>query len=247
VIQPLDDPPPPTPTTVSAEPLTADDLGDVFARSTSTTLDGETIAPKLSNEEQLFSGHALTSSSVSKENPGEFAVNTPDGELSLKPLETSSKATTLPTLVNGTVALFANTSPATDTIIRPDALGATAVLHLRSAEAPKSFSWEVGLGAGEQLRQLSDGSVAVVSAPESASESGAEASREPASLEVGEETPESSAEAAEKRAKKKNPKPKRPTNHLRRRPKAQSRQAKSRLASWNPRTPSRNMKRPRAL
>ena len=175
----------------------------VLAPSTSATLEGEATAPALINEEQLSSAHALTSSSVAKEYPGEFAVNTPDGELSLKPKETSSDATTLPTLVNGTVALFANTFPATDTIVRPDARGATAVLDLRSAEAPKSFTWEVGLGAGEQLQQLSDSSVAVVSVPEVSSESEPEASKEPESREAGEEAPESSAESAEKEREEK--------------------------------------------
>ncbi len=171
----------------------------ILAPSTSIIREEQLVTPALSDEEELTSTQALTSSSVSKEEPGEFAVNTPDGELGLKPLESSPKATTLPTLVNGTVALFANTSPATDTIIRPDALGATAVLNLRSAEAPKSFSWEVGLGAGEQLQQLSDGSVAVISTPEEPSgESEAEPSKEPEARETGEEEPESSAEKEEK-------------------------------------------------
>jgi hypothetical protein len=171
---------------------------DLLAASTTATLEGETIAPTLGNEEQLFSAHALTSSSVSKENPGEFAVNTPDGELSVKPLESSPDASTVPTLVNGTVALIANTSPATDTIIRPDARGATAVLHLRSAEAPTSFSWEVGLGAGQQLEQLTNGSVAVASEPEASSEPGADTSAEPEALESEQEIPETSTEHAER-------------------------------------------------
>jgi sugar lactone lactonase YvrE len=175
----------------------------VFDPSTTATLGGEAIAPALSNEGQLFSEHALTSSSISRENPGEFAVNTPDGELSLKPMESSTEATTLPTLVNGTVALFANTSPATDTIIRPDALGATTVLNLRSAEAPTSFSWQVGLGAGQRLKQLSDGSVVVVSTPESSSEPEAETSKGPESRGAPEDAPESSEESAEKELEEK--------------------------------------------
>ncbi len=175
----------------------------VLEASTSTTLEGETIKPQLTNEEQLFSEHALTSSSVAKENTGEFAVNTPDGDLSLKPLESSHEATTLPTLVNGTVALFANTSPATDTIIRPDALGATAVLNLRSAEAPKSFSWEVSLGAGQQLQQLSNGSVVVTDSPETVAEP--EASKEPEPHETGMPAPESPTEEAEREQREKEP------------------------------------------
>jgi sugar lactone lactonase YvrE len=175
----------------------------VFDPSTTATLDGETIAPALSNEGQLFSEHALTSSSISKEDPGEFAVNTPDGELSLKPMESSAEATMLPTLVNGTVALFANTSPATDTIIRPNALGATTVLNLRSAEAPTSFSWQIGLGAGQRLKQLSDGSVVVVSTPESSSEPEVETSNEPESRGAPEDATESSEESAEKELEEK--------------------------------------------
>jgi sugar lactone lactonase YvrE len=171
----------------------------ILAPSTTIIREEQLVAPALTDEEQLTAKQSLTSSSISKENPGEFAVNTPDGELSVKPQESSSKASTLPTLVNGTVALFANTSPATDTIIRPDALGATTVLNLRSAEAPKSFSWEVGLGAGEQLSQLANGSVAVVSVPEeSTGEPETKPSKEPESNETGEEAPESSSEKEEK-------------------------------------------------
>ncbi len=165
--------------------------------ATGATLEGETIVPKLANEEELFSEHALTSASVAKENPGEFGVNTAEGELSLKPVESSSTAAVLPTLVNGTAALYTNLFPATDAIVRSEALGATTVLNLRSGEAPRSFSWEVGLGASQQLEQLSDGSVAVTGRPETGGEAETTAIEEPASLEVGEDTPESSAEHSE--------------------------------------------------
>jgi len=70
-----------------------------------------------------------------------------------------------PTVVNGAAALFANTWPATDTIVRPQALGAATILQVRSAQAPTSFTWEVGLGPGQQLEQLTNGSVAVINAP----------------------------------------------------------------------------------
>ena len=70
-----------------------------------------------------------------------------------------------PTVVNGAAALFAGVWPATDAIVRPDALGVTTILQLRFPEAPTSFSWEVGLGPGQRLRQLADGDVAVVEGP----------------------------------------------------------------------------------
>ena len=47
----------------------------------------------------------------------------------------------------------------------PNALGVTTILQLRSSEAPTSFSWEVGLGPGQRLRQLADGGVAMVEGP----------------------------------------------------------------------------------
>jgi sugar lactone lactonase YvrE len=145
----------------------------LLAPSTSTTLAGQDVAPALSDgEEGLSSTGTLTSSTVSKETPGEFAVNTSEGMLSLAPVEFSPGATRLPTLVNGTAAFYANTWPATDTIVRPDALGATTLLQLRSAQAPTSFSWEVHLGADQQLKQLSDGAIAVVDATEVPPEAG---------------------------------------------------------------------------
>jgi len=147
----------------------------LLAPSTTASLEGQSIAPALSDgEEGLSATGALTSSSISKEVPGEFAVNTPEGEISLTPMETSPNATTTPTIVNGAAAFFANTWPATDTIVRPDPLGATALLQLRSAEAPTSFSWEVGLGADQELRQLPGGAIAVVDPTEAQPESSGE-------------------------------------------------------------------------
>ena len=170
----------------------------ILAPSTTATLDGQQISPTLEDEEELYSHNVLTSSSISSENPGEFSVNTPDGELSLDPLETSPKATSPPMIVNDTVALYANTSPATDTIVRPDALGATTLLQLRSALAPKSFAWEVQLGAGQQLRQLSDGSVAVVSAEETVGEGRTNAEPEATTPELPENAPETPAEQSQR-------------------------------------------------
>jgi hypothetical protein len=165
--------------------------------STNATLEEQSIAPALKDgEEGISSSGTLTSSTVSKETPGEFAVNTPEGMLSLTPVEVSPNATRLPTLVNGTAAFYANTWPATDTIVRPDALGATTLLQLRSAQAPTSFSWEVHLGADQELRQLPDGAIAVVdptNPPPETNEGETASEEEPGGEEAeGEEEPESS-------------------------------------------------------
>jgi sugar lactone lactonase YvrE len=184
----------------------------VLAPSTTATLGGQTVAAALNDEEQLTSRQALTSSSISKENPGEFAVNTPDGELSVIPLETSPRASTMPTLVNGTVALLANTAPATDTIIRPNALGATTILQLRSTEAPQSFSWEIGLGPDQQLHQLPNDSVAVIDVPEANTEP--KPSEEPPSTKGGPVPPESSTEKTEREKEETEPETEEPLESL---------------------------------
>ena len=170
----------------------------ILAPSTKANLEERTIEPSLSDsEEGIASESTLTSSTISKETPGEFAVNTPEAELSLLPLESSSNATTTPTIVNGTVALFANMWPSTDALIRPDALGATTILQIRSAQAPRTYSWDLRLGPDEQLRQLPDGRVAVVEVAAATSTTNEESSAEPESHETGEGEPESTVEKEE--------------------------------------------------
>ena len=138
----------------------------VLQPATTETLEEQKVKPAISDSGESLSGTtALTTSSISKETPGEFAVNTPDGELSFQPVNSAPSATKTPTIVNGAAAVFAGTSNATDTIVRPDALGATTLLQLRSSEAPTSFSWEVGLGPNQHLEKLSDGDIAVVEVP----------------------------------------------------------------------------------
>jgi alpha-tubulin suppressor-like RCC1 family protein len=146
----------------------------ILAASTTANIEEQSIKPVVEDPgEELSSSSAPTSSSISKETPGEFAVDTADSELSLQPISTSPAATKTPTVVNGAAALFAETSRATDTIVRPDALGVTTLLQLRSAEAPTTFSWEVGLGARQQLEELPGGSIAVTEPPSSSPIEGA--------------------------------------------------------------------------
>ena len=137
----------------------------VLVPSSLASLEGQPVQPAIGDGgEELSATGALTSSTISKEAAGEFAVNTRDGELSFTPLDTTPTAST-PTVVDSAAALFAGTWPAADAIVRPDALGVTTIVQLRSSEAPTSFSWEVGLGPDQHLRQLLDGGVAVVEGP----------------------------------------------------------------------------------
>jgi hypothetical protein len=138
----------------------------LLAPATSATEEEQTIKPATSDSgEQLTSATTLVSSAAGKETPGELSVETPDGNISLTPTEPASGASKLPTVVNGTAAVYAESEASTTTVIRPDAIGATALLQLRAPAAPKTFTWEVDLGPHQQLQQLSNGSVAIVELP----------------------------------------------------------------------------------
>ncbi len=172
----------------------------LLAPSTTATLEEQSIAPTLTDTgEELASQSTLTSSTISKETAGALAVNTPAGEVSLAPVESSTHAIMPPTIVNGAAALTTSIWPATDTIVRPEPLGATALLDIRSTQAPHSFAWRVNLGPDEELKQLPDGAIAVVETPEeeNAPQSTAEEAGEAPKLD---ETPEGSAETSEEKA-----------------------------------------------
>ncbi|HZY72140.1 MAG TPA: LamG-like jellyroll fold domain-containing protein [Edaphobacter sp.] len=80
----------------------------------------------------------------------------------LVPLATTEQETEPEVLPEAGAALFANSAPETDTLVRPSAMGATVVQSLRGPEAPTSFSWKLVLPARAELKTLSDGSAAVV-------------------------------------------------------------------------------------
>lgn len=162
----------------------------VLAPATSATLEEQTVKPAIGETgEDISSSAALTSSTISKETPGEFAVNAANGPLSFTPLDPPSNATTTPTIVNETAAAFAETSHDTDTFVRPSPLGETAILQLRGAEAATSFTWEVGIGSDQELEELPNGDIAVIepsSLPSLEAELPSEALESPES-ETGEE------------------------------------------------------------
>jgi sugar lactone lactonase YvrE len=152
----------------AAESIEAIESADpsLLAPAEPATVEEQEVKPASNDaDEALSSASTLTTSSIAKETPGEFAIETPAGMVTLEPTEVSSTAGRVPTIVNETAAIFAGTRTATDTIVRPDPLGATAIYQLQSAQAPTSFSWEVALGENQELRQLPDGSVAVVELP----------------------------------------------------------------------------------
>jgi streptogramin lyase len=99
---------------------------------------------------------------------GETSI-TPQGGFALKgiacitPAVTTSAATQAK-VVNGDAALFANTAPETDTVIRPSAGGMTLMQSLRGPDAPTTISWHIDLSSDEKLMKLPSGALAVTRA-----------------------------------------------------------------------------------
>jgi hypothetical protein len=90
----------------------------------------------------------------------------PAGGITLKgvacitPAQTTTAATEAH-LVNGDSAVFANTAPETQTIVRPTAAGTAVVQALTGTHAPTSYSWNVSLNADEKLVELPSGAAAI--------------------------------------------------------------------------------------
>ncbi len=138
----------------------------LVARSTTAEIEEQALAPSLTDSgEQLSAQSTLARSTISKTTPGELSLDTADGELNLTPLQPAANGATMPTIVNGAAALFAETWLESDTIVRPSAFGAITLLQLRSQHAPTSFSWEAGIGPDQQLQQLPNGAVAIIEPP----------------------------------------------------------------------------------
>jgi len=76
--------------------------------------------------------------------------------------QTISPAALPPQVVNGTALEYANTAPSTDTILRPTPLGAQEITQIRDATAPETANYQIALGPGQYLQQLTSGSIAVI-------------------------------------------------------------------------------------
>lgn len=137
------------PTAVAASKATTDEAGEEEIDPTYTA-----PKPNLESEGTLAEGETSV---------------TPEGGYTLKgiacisPAKTTSAATEAK-VVNADAALFANTAPETDTVIRPNTNGMTVVEVLRGSKASTSVSWNVSLNPDESLVELPSGAVAITRA-----------------------------------------------------------------------------------
>jgi sugar lactone lactonase YvrE len=146
-------------------------LPTAVAASKSTTLEAteEKIDPSYSSPNPNLESVGTPAEGETSVTPqGGFTL---DGIACITPAKTTTAATEAK-VVNGDAAVFANTAPQTDTVIRPTSGGATVVQSLRGPNAPSSFSWNVTVNPGEKLVKLASGAIAVTRELPAGEESG---------------------------------------------------------------------------
>lgn len=84
-----------------------------------------------------------------------------DNVICLVPTQTTADETE-GTVVDEDSVVYANTATDTDTFIRPVAGGVATVHNIRGPGHPTTFSWEVALGDGLALQELTNGDIAII-------------------------------------------------------------------------------------
>ena len=102
---------------------------------------------------------------VGNQAEGETSIN-PQGGFTLEGIAcitpaTTTTAATGATVVNDDAAIFANTAPQTDTVIRPTAGGTTVIHSLRGETSPSTFSWNITVADSADVVQLPSGAIAI--------------------------------------------------------------------------------------
>jgi hypothetical protein len=112
----------------------------------------------------LEATQTLNPDTVASQPSGEITIG---DALCLVPTHTTATKTAAG-IVNDDTALYANSAPDTDMVVRPTASGETVILSLRGPAAPASFSFAIGMRQGTTLRQLPSGRIALVDVSEPA-------------------------------------------------------------------------------
>jgi hypothetical protein len=83
------------------------------------------------------------------------AVSAPEGPIQITPVGASAGEQST-NVVNGSVSVTSNIQTQVDTIVRPIFDGVMNFQAIRAITAPESYSWQVELGSGQYLEQVSE-------------------------------------------------------------------------------------------
>jgi hypothetical protein len=137
---------------------------DVLAPSSPAAADGQVLDPTLDqplvSSGELDVAGGLATGTIATTAADGFSLDANWGRLQITPLDVAGNASDA-SVVND-AAIFANTAPGADTVIRPTALGIATYTQIRERSAPQTYSWRVDLSGGQHLKTLSDGGVAII-------------------------------------------------------------------------------------
>jgi len=158
-------------------PLNVDPKGSIGANEAAATLEAadETseasvvaATEKMISPEEREDGNdpgvmrneeTLTSTGVPVEveystSPGDgFVIGAPEGEIEVTPLGTTAAGNSTG-VINESASVTTNTGTSSDTIMRPVYNGIMSLTAIRDATAPEKFAWQIEIGAGQYLKQM---------------------------------------------------------------------------------------------
>ena len=152
-----------TPAQAAAQ-LRAGGLPQAVTDAPPALIDGRTVDPRLAPGPHgtLAVEDAGTVAAAIGTDPADgFALATGAGTLRVIPSDVAERATPA-TVVAGEAAVYANTAPATDSVVRPTATGVETFTQLRDPGAPATTRYRVALAGDEHLTALPEGGVGVV-------------------------------------------------------------------------------------
>jgi hypothetical protein len=154
-----------TVTAAQAVAQTQQTLPSALAQSELAAIEGLNVQPALvAGAIPAVSGYTSTGTvlpSAYKGTTPSYSVGSGTTSTCTAPATTTS-VTSQPQLVNGTALEYANSGPSTDTILRPAPLGVQEIDQIRDGSAPETVTYQVGLGSGQSLQPMDDGSIAIV-------------------------------------------------------------------------------------
>jgi len=164
-------PPEPTTSSPSANIVSADqatsavsaDHPEAVEPSVGATLEDRPVDPRLAasgSDLKTTEGLAATRLDADSGGAPRLRVGTGESAVCVGPVDTTPAATS-PEVVAGTSAVFPNTAPAADTIVRPVASGADLLTQVRASGAPEGTGWRIALHDGQRLEALPNGDIAI--------------------------------------------------------------------------------------
>ena len=148
-------------TSVMAQQAFQSNMPQALGSAVSAVEEGLSVTPALVQAGSTLTAQStLDQANLASAYPG-FSVGNGTSAICFSPAASTTTAGAAQ-VQNGAAALYPDTTPGTDTVLRPTSLGVQAIQQLNNSAAPTSLTWIMGLQPGWQLKQLDDGAIAIV-------------------------------------------------------------------------------------